>query len=97
VVAPPAEGDESHGPGPAVTVILYPKTHDMKANMGSVDRLVRLLAAVLLTTLYLSGVLTGALGVVALVVAGVFLLTSLVRFCPLYTLLGINTCGTKKA
>ena len=69
----------------------------MKTNMGSADRMVRLLFAVLLTVLYLSKVLTGTLGTVALVVAGVFLLTSLVRFCPLYTLLGINTCATKKS
>lgn len=69
----------------------------MKTNMGSADRMVRLLVAVLLTVLYLSKVLTGTLGTVALVVAGVFLLTSLVRFCPLYTLLGINTCAKKKS
>jgi hypothetical protein len=68
----------------------------MKTNMGSADRMVRLLVAVLLTVLYLTKTITGTLGTVALVVSGVFLLTSLVRFCPLYTLLGINTCGTKK-
>jgi hypothetical protein len=67
----------------------------MKVNMGSADRMVRLMVAVLLTVLYLSKIVTGTLGAVALVVAGIFLLTSLVRFCPLYTLLGINTCGTK--
>ena len=67
----------------------------MKVNMGSVDRMVRLMVAVVLTVLYLSKIVTGTLGAVALVVAGIFLLTSLVRFCPLYTLLGINTCGTK--
>ena len=68
----------------------------MKTNMGSADRMVRLLAAVLLTVLYLTKVITGTPGIVILVVAGVFLLTSLVRFCPLYRLLGINTCGTRK-
>ncbi|MCE2834704.1 MAG: DUF2892 domain-containing protein [bacterium] len=67
----------------------------MKVNMGSADRMVRLMVAVVLTVLYLSKIVTGTLGAVALVVAGIFLLTSLVRFCPLYTLLGINTCGTK--
>ena len=67
----------------------------MKTNMGSADRMVRLLIAVLLTVLYLSKILTGTLGTVALVVAGVFLITSLVRFCPLYTLIGINTCAKK--
>ena len=69
----------------------------MKTNMGSADRMVRLLAAVLLTVLYLTKIVTGTPGMIILVVAGVFLLTSLVRFCPLYTLLGINTCGTRKA
>lgn len=69
----------------------------MKTNMGSADRMVRLLAAVLLTVLYLTKIVTGTPGIIILVVAGVFLLTSLVRFCPLYTLLGINTCGTRKA
>ena len=57
--------------------------------------MVRLMVAVVLTVLYLSKIVTGTLGAIALVVAGIFLLTSLVRFCPLYTLLGINTCGTK--
>ena len=69
----------------------------MKTNMGSADRMFRLLAAVLLTVLYLTKIVTGTPGMIILVVAGVFLLTSLVRFCPLYTLLGINTCGTRKA
>jgi hypothetical protein len=65
--------------------------------MGSTDRVVRLIVAVLLTVLYLTKTITGTLGTIALAVSGVFLLTSLVRFCPLYTLFGINTCGIKKA
>jgi hypothetical protein len=69
----------------------------MKANMGSADRMVRLLVAVILTVLYLTKVISGTLGMVALVISGIFLFTSLVRFCPLYTLIGINTCGAKKA
>lgn len=68
----------------------------MKTNMGSADRMIRLLVAVLLTVLYLTKVISGPLGTGALVVSGIFLLTSLVRFCPLYTLLGINTCSAKK-
>ena len=67
----------------------------MKVNMGSADRMVRLMVTVVLTVLYLSKIVTGTLGAIALVVAGIFLLTSLVRFCPLYTLFGINTCGAK--
>lgn len=69
----------------------------MKTNMGSADRVVRLIVAVFLTVLYLTKTITGTMGTIALAVSGVFLLTSLVRFCPLYTLFGINTCGIKKA
>lgn len=53
-------------------------------NMGWVDRLVRIVAAVLFAYLYFSGIVTGVLGIVLLVLGGVFVLTSLVSFCPLY-------------
>jgi hypothetical protein len=69
----------------------------MKPNMGTTDRLIRISIAVVLAVLYFLNVLTGTLGIIALVVAAVFLLTSLLRFCPAYTLLGINTCKTGKA
>lgn len=67
----------------------------MKNNMGSLDRSIRVLAAIAIAILYFSGTITGTLGLVLLVVAGVFLLTSLVGFCPLYTILGLNTCSRK--
>lgn len=64
----------------------------MKANMGSADRLVRILIAIVVGVLYYKGVLTGTLGAVLLILAGVFVLTSLFSFCPLYTLFGWRTC-----
>ncbi|MCP9754904.1 DUF2892 domain-containing protein [Lacihabitans sp. CCS-44] len=67
----------------------------MKANMGSTDRIIRILVGVTLAALYFLGVISGTLGIVLLVVAAVFALTSVVSFCPLYTLLGINTCSTR--
>ena len=67
----------------------------MKKNMGSTDKVLRLVIAVILVVLYFSNVLTGTLGIIALVVAGVFTLTSVMSFCPLYTLIGFNTCKTK--
>jgi hypothetical protein len=74
------------------------KTNDaMKKNMGSVDKTFRLLVAIALVAFYFLGVVEGVLGTVALVVAGVFMLTSVISFCPLYTLFGINTCKTKSA
>ncbi|HAI84887.1 MAG TPA: DUF2892 domain-containing protein [Chitinophagaceae bacterium] len=64
----------------------------MKKNMGSIDKIIRLVVAAVLVYLYYAGVVTGTLGVVLLIVAGVFTLTSVVSFCPLYTLVGVKTC-----
>jgi hypothetical protein len=69
----------------------------MKKNMGSVDRIIRVLIAAAIAVLYFMGIITGTLGIVALVLAGVFLLTSLVATCPLYVPFGINTCSKKQA
>ncbi|HRG18580.1 MAG TPA: DUF2892 domain-containing protein [Flavobacterium lutivivi] len=68
----------------------------MKKNMGNADRIIRVILAIVLIYLFYSGTLTGTLGYVSLVFGIVFILTSLVSFCPLYPILGINTCSTKK-
>lgn len=68
----------------------------MKANMGGTDRIIRILIAVVAAVLYFTGTISETVGIVAMVIAGIFLLTSLISFCPLYTLLGINTCTLKK-
>lgn len=68
----------------------------MKKNMGSMDKLVRLLIAIVLIVLYYTNVLKDTLGIVALVVALVFTITSLISFCPLYTIFGIKTCKTEE-
>lgn len=68
----------------------------MKSNMGSMDRSVRIGIALLAIVLYFTDILTGTLGIVALVVAGVFLLTSVISYCPLYAIFGITTCPVKK-
>ena len=67
----------------------------MKANMGSTDRIVRIVLAAIFVTLYFSGVVTGLVGYGLLVLAGVFLLTSVIRWCPLYAPFGITTCRTQ--
>lgn len=56
----------------------------MKANMGVVDRVVRLLAAAAVAWLYFSGKIEGPLGVALMAIAAIFALTSLIGFCPLY-------------
>jgi len=64
----------------------------MKANMGTTDKAIRIAVALVLITLNLTNVVTGTLGIILLVLAAVFVLTSFVSFCPLYLPLGINTC-----
>ncbi|RYD87165.1 MAG: DUF2892 domain-containing protein [Sphingobacteriales bacterium] len=66
----------------------------MKKNMGSADRVIRLLIAGVIILLYGLGILTGVFAIVLLVLAGIFILTSFVSFCPLYTLFGVNSCRT---
>lgn len=67
----------------------------MKKNMGNADRIVRLFLAVVFAFLYFSGVLTGTLGLILLILGGVFVLTSLMGSCPLYGVFGFNTCATR--
>ncbi|HEX3024760.1 MAG TPA: DUF2892 domain-containing protein [Chitinophagaceae bacterium] len=66
----------------------------MKKNMGFADRAIRVIIAIVIAALYFTKTepVTGTVGIVLLVVGAVFLLTSLVSFCPLYTIVGIKTC-----
>ena len=68
----------------------------MKKNLGSADRVVRLILAAVLGFLFYNHTVTGTLGVIFLVVAIVLLLTSFVSFCPLYAILGLKTRKTKE-
>lgn len=67
----------------------------MKKNMGTADRIIRILLAAVFAYLYFSATVTGTAGIILLVLGGVFLATSLVSFCPLYTLVGFSTCPRK--
>lgn len=67
----------------------------MKTNMGTIDRIIRIIIAAIIGVLYYTGTITGTLGIVLLVFAAIFVLTSFVSFCPLYTLFGFNTCPLK--
>lgn len=68
----------------------------MKKNMGNLDRIIRSIVALVILVLYFTSTISGNLGIVLLVFAAVFALTSSISFCPLYTLLGINTCAVKE-
>ena len=64
----------------------------MKKNMGSTDRIVRVLIALFVVLLYFTNIITGTIAFVLLALSGIFVLTSLVSFCPLYLPFGIRTC-----
>jgi K+-transporting ATPase A subunit len=64
----------------------------MKTNMGSTDRIIRLIVAVIFAVLYFTGTVSGTLGIILLILAAVFILTTVIGFCPLYLPLGISTC-----
>lgn len=68
----------------------------MKKNMGNADRVIRIIIAVIFAILYFTGTVSGTAGIVLLVLGIVFVATSLMSFCPLYTLVGLNTCPVKK-
>jgi hypothetical protein len=63
----------------------------MKANMGSIDKIVRILAALIIASLYFTHIINGTLAIILLVIAAVFILTSFISFCPLYLPFGIST------
>jgi len=67
----------------------------MKTNVGIIDRAVRIMAAFVIIVLYFTHVITGTLAILLLVLAGIFILTGLIRFCPLYLPFGINTWNKK--
>lgn len=67
----------------------------MKKNMGTADRIIRVIIAAIIAVLYFTGLIPGTLGVILLILAVVFVLTSLISFCPLYAPFGISTCKNK--
>ena len=67
----------------------------MTRNMGSLDRALRLVVAAVLALLAWNGTLADPLALGAWIVAAVFVLTSLVSFCPLYRVMGMDTCGNR--
>jgi len=64
----------------------------MKKNMGSTDKTIRILLAIIVGVLYFTNLISGTAAIVLSAFAVIFVLTSFISFCPLYVLLGINTC-----
>lgn len=64
--------------------------------MGGADRIIRVIIAAIIGILYFTDIVTGTLGMVLLVLAGIFLLTSFISFCPIYAPFGMSTCSSPK-
>ncbi len=64
----------------------------MNKNMGSTDKMIRLVVAILIAVLYYMGYISGTVAIVLGVIAIIFVVTSFLNYCPLYSVLGINTC-----
>jgi hypothetical protein len=69
---------------------------NMKKNMGTADRIIRLIVAAIFAILYFTKVINGILGIILLIIAGIFVLTSIIAFCPLYLPFGIKTTRPAK-
>jgi hypothetical protein len=68
----------------------------MTKNLGNIDRIVRVLLSITFAVLYFTGTIAGTLGLVLVVLGGIFLATSLISWCPIYAVLGIKTCPLNK-
>lgn len=67
----------------------------MKKNMGSADKIIRIIIALAVFVLYFTGTIHGTLGILLMIFAVIFVLTSLVGTCPLYLPLGLSTIRKK--
>ena len=63
----------------------------MKKNMGTLDKAIRIVLALVGGSLLIGGLIKGTLGIVVGILAAIFIITSIIGFCPIYTLLGIST------
>jgi uncharacterized membrane protein len=68
----------------------------MKKNMGTIDKTIRILVAVVVVVLYFTHVISGVLAIVLLALSAIFVVTSLISFCPLYLPLGLSTRNKEK-
>ncbi|MDF1673955.1 MAG: DUF2892 domain-containing protein [Vicingaceae bacterium] len=67
----------------------------MKKNMGAIDKVIRVIIAIAFSILFFTGTVEGVLGYILLALGAIFLLTSVISFCPLYAPFKINTCKKK--
>jgi hypothetical protein len=68
----------------------------MKKNVGGIDKVIRILLALVIAVLFFTQVITGILAIILLILAGILILTSFISFCPIYWPFGLSTNKTKE-
>jgi len=68
----------------------------MKKNMGSADKTIRIILAIIMVILYFTGIVSGLFGIILIILALIFVLTSFLSFCPLYLPFGLSTIRKHK-
>jgi hypothetical protein len=63
----------------------------MKTNVGLTDKIIRVLVAVLIASLYFMGKIDGTLSIILLIIATIFIATSFISFCPIYSIFGLSS------
>ncbi len=63
----------------------------MKKNIGTIDKVIRILIAVVVVVLYFAKVISGTLAIILLILSAVLVVTSLINFCPIWSMLGVST------
>lgn len=63
--------------------------------MGNIDKIIRVIIALAFSALYFTGTVTGIFGYILLALGAIFILTSIMSFCPLYLPFGLSTCSKK--
>jgi hypothetical protein len=63
----------------------------MKKNVGTIDKVIRILVAVIVVVLYFIHVIAGTLAIILLSLSAIFVVTSLFSFCPIWMALGLST------
>lgn len=72
------------------------KIKQMKSNVSSADRIVRIIVAVIVAALYFANLISGTTAIILIAIGAVLLLTSMINFCPLYYVLGLSTRKKEK-
>ena len=68
----------------------------MKKNLGSADKIIRIVIAAIFALLYFTGTVPGIWGIGLLVLGGIFVITSLINWCPIYYTLGLSSNKSKQ-